>query len=176
MPKMPLALLLGFLLFAVGCAKASIPPTPVPTDTPAATAAPTATHTPAPSATPTEPAETPTPTATPCDLAAAFVRDVTIPDDTSVAAGESFDKEWALRNSGPCTWPADTWLTHVSGEQMAASERVRVPVTDPGDEAAIGVRMTAPEEPGTYESRWRLEAGGERFGPTIWVRIVVPAS
>ena len=33
-----------------------------------------------------------------------FVSDVTIPDGTVLPAGQNFDKVWAVKNTGTCTW------------------------------------------------------------------------
>ena len=38
-----------------------------------------------------------------CDIGN-FVKDVTIPDGTAVAAGAKFTKTWEIKNAGTCTW------------------------------------------------------------------------
>ncbi len=118
-----------------------------------------------------------TPTATPegCTLGAGFVEDVTIPDDTPLERGATFRKTWKLRNTGTCYWETGTRLVFVGGEALAGPESVMVPAIAAGSTADVSVELTAPKSPGTYRSEWRLQApDGTRFGPTIYVQIVVP--
>mgnify|MGYP001814958231 FL=1 len=86
----------------------------VPTDTlvaePEATATlPPPTDTPAPQ--PTHTATSPAPTQDPNCLNAAYVSDVTIPDNTRFDGGEEFVKTWRVRNNGTCPWPQETGLS-----------------------------------------------------------------
>ena len=58
-----------------------------------------------------------------CD-AAAFVRDVTIPDGTIVEPGRDFTKTWRLKNVGTCSWTTAYALVFVSWRPHAwRSER-----------------------------------------------------
>jgi hypothetical protein len=143
----------------------TVTPTPVP-DTPTATWTPVIVVV----------TETPTPTPTGCTLDAAFVADVTVPDGTVFAAGARIDKIWRIRNSGSCSWDSGyTWVL-VSGDQMGAAASQAVPATAAGANVDIGVTMYAPSTPGTYTSYWRMKnSGGEVFGQTCSVQIVVPA-
>jgi hypothetical protein len=104
---------------------------------------------------------------------AAYVADVTIPDNTQLDKEEPFDKTWKVRNDGTCAWPEDTALAFVEGEQMGAPETVDVGSAEPGDEKEITVSMTAPDEDGTYTGKWQLTAGDSFFGGQVWVSIVV---
>ncbi|HHS97476.1 MAG TPA: hypothetical protein ENK08_06195, partial [Chloroflexi bacterium] len=76
---------------------------------------------------------TPTPTPAPdittqggCTLNAAFVADVTVPDNTEFPSGTAFTKTWRLRNTGTCTWEAGTLLVFVSGDAMGGPASVPV--------------------------------------------------
>ncbi len=83
---------------------ATLTPTPTPTNT----------HTPTP--TPAAPTISPTPG---CDRAAAGTPlDLTIPDDTQLAPGEPFTKEWGVVNVGSCTWTREYSLVWVSGDLL----------------------------------------------------------
>jgi hypothetical protein len=153
-------------------------PTPTsPADAPTATLA--ATSTPGTSE---QPAPTATPTEAPavegeggCTLRAAYVADVTVPDDTEMEKNEDFTKTWRIRNSGTCDWEEGTRLVHVSGERLDAPDAVDVLTTAPDAEVDISVDMTAPDAPGTYRSNWQLEApDGTRFGGIFYVQIVIP--
>lgn len=147
------------------------------------TATPTVTSTPAPG-TPTATwtpvvvvvTGTPTPTPTGCTLDAAFVADVTVPDGTVFAPGARIDKIWRIRNSGSCPWESGYTWVFVSGDQMSAPASQAVPATAAGATVDIGVTMYAPDTPGTYTSYWRMKSpGGQVFGQTCSVQIVVPA-
>ncbi|HEB64308.1 MAG TPA: hypothetical protein ENJ02_02045 [Chloroflexi bacterium] len=133
-----------------------VPPPPQATDTPSAL----------PAATDTPSAPTATPTA-PCDQAAPGTPiDVTIPDDTEMYPGQVFVKTWRLVNAGTCPWTTDYKAVWFSGEQMGAPAEVALPSgVAPGESVDISVEMTAPQEPGTYQSNWKLRnAGGVIFG------------
>jgi hypothetical protein len=152
------------------------------TDTPGI---PTDTATPAPTNTPAVidlPSVTPSPSLlpTPC-YRAYFVKDVTIPDESKMAAGETFVKTWRLKNNGTCNWPADTQVVFISGSQMGApsSQSIGAAVAV-GEERDVSLTMKAPAEAGTYTGYWMLKIpSGGRFGigdagdQSFWVIIVV---
>jgi hypothetical protein len=62
------------------------------------------------------PAQIPTSTPEGCTDIAAFVADVTIPDNTVMAPNQPFTKTWRLRNDGTCTWTNQLGLTQLSIE------------------------------------------------------------
>jgi hypothetical protein len=116
-----------------------------------------------------------------CDRAE-FVRDVTIPDNTELAPGETFTKTWRLRNSGTCTWTSEYALVFVDGERMAGpdSQRLTGVTVPPGETFDLSVELEAPEATGTYQGNWQLRnADGTVFGVgsdgtrNFWVRIRV---
>lgn len=161
-------------------------PTPTPEASPEATQiadAPTAEAPPPGEISP--PAETPTPGPTPteappvegeggCTLRAAYVADVTIPDNTVLDKGAEFVKTWRLRNSGTCPWEEGTRLVYVSGEALGAPVAVNVPATAPNAMVDISVTMRAPTQPGTYKSNWQLESPtGQRYGGIFYAQIVI---
>lgn len=105
------------------------------------------------------PVETTTPAA--AGLRAAFVADVTIPDNTKLEKGQDFTKTWRVKNTGSEAWPANTVLAFSGeGTQLAAVKEVAVgKVVEPGQEVQIDVPMKAPAEDGTYRSIWTLKTG-----------------
>jgi hypothetical protein len=110
-----------------------------------------------------------------CSLNAAYVADVTVPDDTEMDPNEDFTKTWRVRNSGTCNWNADFRLVFVSGDQMGAPASVSVPATAAGATVDVSIEMTAPNDPGTYRSNWKMQSDeGTVFGSQVYVRIVVP--
>ncbi len=135
-----------------------------PTSTPEAAAAPTDASAPAAA-----------PTATVCSYDAAFITDVTVPDNTEFAPGAAIDKAWRIQSSGCAPWPDGTALAFDHGDQMGAPNSVVVPTAAAGTNIDIHVPMTAPATPGTYKGYWRLKApDGTLFGQ-VYVQIVVPA-
>ncbi len=159
-----LVLLTGMLLSACGGQATRVTETPIP-DTATATlqalpATSTATETPANIESPT-----PSPTATEfvptnpadCINSAAFVADVTIPDNSDVIAGVTFTKTWRIRNSGTCTWWSGYKLTYYSEEQMGAPDAVPLQPTNPGDALDISVELTAPTKVGAHRGNFVIK-------------------
>ena len=125
-------------------------------------------------------APTPTATATTaptgCTNDAQFDRDVTVPDGTTYAAGQTFDKIWRLSNKGTCAWGTGYQFVFVAGTAMTTNTVVNVPATASGTTVDIKVSMTAPNTPGTYTGNWQMRApNGTFFGARVTVKIVVPA-
>jgi hypothetical protein len=111
-----------------------------------------------------------------CTLNAAYVADVTVPDDTEFAPGKAFTKVWRVRNSGTCTWETGTQLVFVSGQPMGGPAAVDAPSLAPRSTTDFSVNLTAPAHPGTYRGNWQLQApDGTRFGSVIYVQIIVPS-
>ena len=117
-----------------------------------------------------------------CD-AAQFVADVTIPDNTPLAAGATFVKTWRLKNTGVCQWTTSYTLVFVSGEKMGGPDSVAFPNTVlPGQTVDLSVTLTAPNASGTLRGNWQLKnAAGGLFGigashsSPFWVQIKVVA-
>ena len=124
-------------------------------------------------ATSVSPAASPTATSDVCADSAVFVADVTVPDGTSWAAGQTFNKIWRVRNTG-CPWGAGYQLVFASGEAMSSTRAIPVPNTASGATADLLVAMTAPTAPGVHNGTWRLRnASGVLFGTIVTVKINV---
>ena len=160
-------MLVGIVLSACG-GQATEQATETPTAVPATTAPPP----PPPTNTPTEEVvpvtgDTPTPLPTATELVpnnpadcvnkATFVTDVTIPDNSNVAAGASFVKTWRVQNAGTCTWWSGYTLTHYSQEAMSAPASVSLPVTNPGQTADISIDLVAPNVAGEYQGNFVIK-------------------
>ena len=139
----------------------SASPTPnIPTNTPV----PTNTSTLAPTDTPVP---TPTNTPVPCNLAR-FITDVTIPDNTTIAASQAFTKVWRLLNIGTCTWTSAYTVSLLDGDGMGVSAGYSQSLTNvpipPGGTVDISVNLIAPASTGTYTGKWSIrEPGGQTF-------------
>lgn len=118
---------------------------------PAPPATTTETPPPQPSITPT--LETPISTNAPdCTNNAAFISDVTIPDNSVIAYGAAFTKTWRIKNTGTCIWGPDYTLTHYSGERMLAPPSVPLSVTFPNQTVDISVELRALNEAGSHQA------------------------
>lgn len=110
-----------------------------------------------------------------------FVDDLSVPDNTVFAPGQSFEKGWRLRNAGTCPWTTDYSLVFVGGDDMSEEESIPLQsVVVPGQTVDVFANFTAPQALGTYRSNWQLaNAAGEPFGvgglitEAFWVQIEV---
>lgn len=94
-----------------------------------------------------------------------FVKDVTIPDDTSFSPGVSFVKTWRLENIGDCNWTTSFDVIWSSGDKMGATVVDMPEKVEPGETVDISVTFTSPEDPGDYRGYWLIKAAdGTIFG------------
>jgi hypothetical protein len=106
-----------------------------------------------------------------------FEGDVTIPDGAIVKPGEDFVKQWAIRNTGSCTWDEGYTLVVVSStSDCQAMDAVNFTFRNsddfvsPNEAINIGVNLTAPLQPATYQCTWRMQSDtGFYFGTPLTV-------
>jgi hypothetical protein len=136
---------------------------------------PTATNTPWPTL---RPSSTPYPTPTYAHLSAsqylcdssAFVKDVTIPDGTTISAGASFEKTWQIRNTGRCTWSTDYNVVNVKGDALGYKSAGLDSSVASGATTDVTVTLQAPSSPGSYRSYFQLQnKRGVTFGSKFYV-------
>lgn len=116
-----------------------------------------------------------------CVNAAEFIKDITIPDDTRVKAGQKFTKVWEFKNVGTCIWTPDYALVFVWGDRMGGQSPKPIGVTvQPGETVALSIELTAPKEMDACQGNWMfLDSLGERFGTGysaqdfFWVSIFI---
>ena len=136
--------------------------TPVPPSaTPEPVIIPSATH--QPSVVAPDVTLTPTPS---CFNRGEFVKHLTISDNTALKAGQSFIKEWRIKNTGTCIWTTEYTLVFFSGDEMGAPPIVSLynPVR-PGETIDLQVAMTAPLNAITVTGNWVLkDTNGNIFG------------
>ena len=150
-----------------------------------AAALPTSTPTPSPTITST-PSQTPSPTAqatqvqfvpTSSCYALAFVKDVTIPDNTKLKPDEKFTKTWRVKNSGSCAWEEGFKFKFISGNAMGGTSYTLSKEVKPGAELEISIEMTAPKTVGFYTGNWIMaDDTGLAFADNVYVLIEVTAS
>ncbi len=169
-----LAVKVIFVLALSSCAPTStptffVPPTEAPQLIPAVQ--PTIDFT--PTIVPTQIAATPTATP-PCTNNLTFVKDVTIPDGTTVTPNQSIDKQWLVTNSGTCNWDSDYHLKLISGNAMgAATEQALFPARASA-QATLRIVFTAPSTAGDYQSVWKAIApDGTAFGDEVSIKVSV---
>ena len=113
-----------------------------------------------------------------------FIDDVTIPDETVMAPGQTFRKVWRIQNSGSCTWSAGYQLVYTGGDPMGNNYVANLPkAVAPGEIVDVSVDLKAPGAYGSYQSFWKLRSpAGNIFGTAytaseanggIWVKIIV---
>ncbi len=142
---------------------------------------------PAPSAVPTA-APSLVPTTAPsqgCTDSAAFVSDISVPDNVLFSAGTPFTKTWRIKNTGTCTWTSDYLVYYISGATMSQQPAYRIVQpgqrVEPGQTVDISVGMTAPMDTGYYTSYWGLKGrdgrpmpvAGGASGNSFYVKIRV---
>jgi uncharacterized protein YkwD len=115
-----------------------------------------------------------------CTNSAVLLRDMTIPDNTPVKAGETFTKTWEFKNNGTCPW-VNYKLTFASGDQMNAPLSAPIPDTAPKSTIQISVELTAPSSNGAYTGNFTLNDSSGKAIPigiekTFWVKILVGTS
>ena len=177
----------AMLMVGVAACGGETAATSVPTSAPtvAPTPLPEPTLVPLPTAAPTSipaPASTVTPTASVanCTNRAATVRDVTVPDDTVFKPGTIFTKTWRIQNAGTCVWGTGYTVAFFAGDKLEAAATTPIPVTQPGQDAVITVKLTASFAPGKFKGFWKLRTPtGQDFGTgpegniPFWVQITV---
>jgi len=117
--------------------------------------------------------------------ASGFIRDVTIPDNTIVKAGQRFIKTWEVQNTGQIQWSnrflccvdEHIELTSYSPDfRPPMAQRCLIPTEDkvaitdsaPGESRKISVEFTAPQLPGSCISYWKMsDQEGNLFFPAI---------
>jgi uncharacterized protein YkwD len=115
-----------------------------------------------------------------CTNAAILLRDVTIPDNTQVKAGETFTKTWEFQNTGTCPWSNYT-LKLTSGDEINAPLSTPMPAAVPNEKVQVSMELTAPTADGAYADYFALYNADDEVVPigaekTFWVKFSVGTS
>ncbi|HSH03088.1 MAG TPA: NBR1-Ig-like domain-containing protein, partial [Anaerolineae bacterium] len=94
----------------------------------------------------------------------------------------NFPMRFVLANEGECDWPANLYLSYLSGERFGNSDPEAIPldtIVPPNDTITVTANLDAPSLNRTYESVWQLVddsdvAFGDPF--TITVQTYVPTT
>ncbi|NLF66674.1 MAG: peptidoglycan DD-metalloendopeptidase family protein [Chloroflexi bacterium] len=112
----------------------------------------------------------------------------TLTDHNAVPAGSTFANTWRFRNTGGTTWDEGYKLVYapqgatshpMMNEKSFSLAKVASPLpAAPGDEVAINLSLTAPEQHGrVYRSPWQIrDAAGKAFAHLYAEITVIPAS
>lgn len=111
----------------------------------------------------------------------AYEGDITIPDGTVLAPGTDFDKVWAVRNTGSCTWDEGYSFVYIGGSTPNLDPvNYNFSRTNDRDFVASGesinmtIHLTTPCQPGTYQGTWRMkDDNGNFFGEMFTVIVEV---
>lgn len=105
-----------------------------------------------------------------------FVADVTVPDESTVEAGQPFVKTWRVRNSGQTTWGRGYELAFFGDDRMGGPSSVPLPPAQPGEVVEVSVMLTAPQTPGLHRSTWKPRTpGGQFFEFDLYALVRVPS-
>jgi hypothetical protein len=104
-----------------------------------------------------------------------WVKDVTIPDNTSMTPGQSFTKTWLVSNSGTCDWEPGFKFNVVSGDPLGGVALTLDQTVQPGRQYELSIPMVVPsDKTGELKSTWKLsDANSNFFGDGVYVLIVV---
>jgi len=147
-----------------------------PTNTPFPTLTASATFAPFATSASTLPAITqPVVAATTSCYSMAFVSDVTIPDNTPVAPGQTFTKTWKVVNNGSCPWDAGFKFAFTAGDAMSGATYTLPASVAVNASVDLSIVFTAPtNKTGKVQSNWRMStAGGQFFGNEVYVIVTI---
>jgi len=108
------------------------------------------------------------------ELDARFIAHETIPDDTEIPGGTTFDKTWRIRNTGMNKWPEGSILLQIDrANDMLAPEMTPVTCIAPNEEICVTVKLTSPNLPGRYQTFFKLcSPFRKRFGQRLRCQIL----
>lgn len=100
--------------------------------------------------------------------------EIDVQPDAVISPGTSVVAYITVRNSGTCAWPQATKMIFAEGDLLDAPESFPVAALRPGEKLQFIVPMTAPEDPGTYQTVWELRnADGGTLGAGDSGRIAI---
>ena len=99
-----------------------------------------------------------------------FLKDLSVPDGTHVAPGETVDKRWQVENAGSCSWDQGYRLRRTSGPELGLPAELELYPARSGSQAQIRIQMKAPAQAGKVRIAWQaVNPQGSFFGDLIYV-------
>ncbi len=99
-----------------------------------------------------------------------FIKDVTIPDGSSVPVNTTFEKIWRVKNTGTVVWKNRYLkrMTPASSLICSSPAMVPIPETLPGQTIDIAVTFTTPHLPGSCRTDWKTsDENGNLYFPEM---------
>lgn len=86
-----------------------------------------------------------------------FIKDVTIPDGTSIPVNTSFEKTWRVKNTGKLVWKDRYLMRMTPASELICSSPTMVPIPEtlPGQTVDISVTFMTPHLPGSCRTDWK---------------------
>lgn len=97
-----------------------------------------------------------------------FIKDVTIPDGTSIPINTSYVKTWRVQNTGNVPWKGRYLMRVTPPSKLLCSSPAMVPIPEtlPGEIIDISVPFVTPHLPGSCRTDWKTaDARGNLFFP-----------
>lgn len=92
----------------------------------------------------------------------------------TVPGGESFEQTLTLKNDGQRRWTPQFQLSYLGGDSRPAQESYSLPVTAPGKQSQVTIKLTAPRNGGRAITFWQLrDPDGRPFGGYIGPEVQV---
>lgn len=101
-----------------------------------------------------------------CNQAELIAQGYVAESGETITPGAEFSVILRLTNQGTCTWTTEYTVTLVENQGLAIEDQQNFSGTAvPGQTVDLLIKVTAPEEPGSYTAAWRLQnPGGDMFG------------
>lgn len=99
-----------------------------------------------------------------------FIKDVTIPDGTSIPVNTTYEKIWRVKNTGTVVWKNRYLkrITPASDLLCSSTAMVPIPETQPGETIDISVTFHTPHLPGSCRTDWKTsDAQGNLYFPDM---------
>ncbi|TNE45044.1 MAG: SpoIID/LytB domain-containing protein [Deltaproteobacteria bacterium] len=85
---------------------------------------------------------------------------------------QKFNKYWTLENTGNTTWTASGKysLVRTSGNAMGGPASITLGSAEkiaPNQQKKFAADFVAPDNAGTYSSKWQMDHNGKKFGPVL---------
>lgn len=99
-----------------------------------------------------------------------FIKDVTIPDGTSIPVNTTFVKTWRVKNVGNVAWKNRYLMRITPASKLLCSSPAMVPIPEtlPGETVDISVTFVTPHLPGSCRTDWKTaDDRGNLFFPNM---------